>query len=964
VLKIRPEQWEKFRNVMTAELPDKILADYRERGLEATREEATGDLLILDKRGKRSRLRFNEHGLPLEWTSAAGSVFHYDHDQRSRLTAVTYPDGQRSEIGYDNADRPVELRRPGRFSYHFGYDGHGRLRSVRHPDGSAHELNYDIHGNVTKSTNRNNAATEYVRDDAGRLRAIVDPLGRRTEFRLNEEGALAAVAFADGTTEQYASHAESGAATLTLRDGTDVVHLLTPEGKLAGTVWPDSLVAIETDDAGNPVAVMTETGSTEFVCDANGNVIAESGEGKTAFEYDPDGRPIALTSDSGRIEYAYDDDGYLAAIVDWDGRRHRIESGYSGQIQEIAYANGMVETRDPDKVGIFSHAVVKDPRGLRISEQKYEWNECERLTTWEDVSPASLRRGATLSYDPEGHVLEERDPVHAGLLARYEYDAAGNLVNDNGVPVAFGAMDQPVRYGAAAVTHDALGQMTSLPGWLGEIRCQFASNGVLRRTECAGRVLTYEYDSLGRRIGKTDGAARWRFGWAGVQLLWEEYQSSPEAKPVRRDYLFFPDGVIPFAFREGGRAYYLQTDTRGAVIRAFDESGAVVWSAVYDAFGKAEILVEKIRQPLRLAGHYFDEETGLHYNCVRYYSPLIKSYLSRDPRWMEPEATNYSYARNDPWNRIDPHGTLAPLVVVGLLAGGAAIGAIAGFAVSKAMGTDPVAGTIGGAIGGLGAFFGPVAGAVSGFFGGVADSLITQYRAGGPMCISCALAEGAMGAVAGALFSGALSVLGKALRPVVGPVVRRIGSAIASKAGAAAKSIVNWVRTQVKPAVRRAYDRLRGVRPKGPKGSHGPPVPRGAADEFGTHVGHSSGRPFFPDEVGIPIKPRSIEGVEITPDGLAEVERHLSRFGPDETNRKMMERLREIAAGNRAPTDADKYFYTHELREFERYKALGWADGVPDDPDAAHRLWNNTHTATLEEYGIKDADLFPDDLGL
>ncbi len=147
-----------------------------------------------------------------------------------------------------------------------------------------------------------------------------------------------------------------------------------------------------------------------------------------------------------------------------------------------------------------------------------------------------------------------------------------------------------------------------------------------------------------------------------------------------------------------------------------------------------------------------------------------------------------------------------------------------------------------------------------------------------------------------------------------------------------------------------------------PKGSHGPPIPREAPDEFGTHVGQSSGRPFFPDEIGIPIEPRTIAGVEITIDGMADVDRHLRRFGPDKINDAMIERLSDIADGKREPTDADKYFYAHELRELERYEALGWADDVPDDTDAAHRLWNNTHTATLEEYGIKDADLFPDDL--
>jgi hypothetical protein len=66
----------------------------------------------------------------------------------------------------------------------------------------------------------------------------------------------------------------------------------------------------------------------------------------------------------------------------------------------------------------------------------------------------------------------------------------------------------------------------------------------------------------------------------------------------------------------------------------------------------------------------------------------------------------------------------------------------------------------------------------------------------------------------------------------------------------------------------------------------------------------------------------------------------------------MIERLRAITAERLEPTPIDRRFYTHELREFVRYRTLGYENGTPADPEAAHMLWNNTHTATLEDYGL------------
>lgn len=68
----------------------------------------------------------------------------------------------------------------------------------------------------------------------------------------------------------------------------------------------------------------------------------------------------------------------------------------------------------------------------------------------------------------------------------------------------------------------------------------------------------------------------------------------------------------------------------------------------------------------------------------------------------------------------------------------------------------------------------------------------------------------------------------------------------------------------------------------------------------------------------------------------------------------MIQRLRDIQAGKIKPIKADLNFYAHELREFVRYRKLGWKTRQPTDPDAAYDLWNNAHTAALEDYGLKE----------
>jgi len=117
-----------------------------------------------------------------------------------------------------------------------------------------------------------------------------------------------------------------------------------------------------------------------------------------------------------------------------------------------------------------------------------------------------------------------------------------------------------------------------------------------------------------------------------------------------------------------------------------------------------------------------------------------------------------------------------------------------------------------------------------------------------------------------------------------------------------------------------------------------------------TTVGSYSGRAYNPDKAGGPVERLNWRDATFTQAGVDLVKLHVSRFEPSDANDTMIERLEKILQGISQATDTDKRFYTHEIRELERFRALGIPDKIrPDNPV---EVWNNTHTATLEDYQL------------
>jgi hypothetical protein len=148
-------------------------------------------------------------------------------------------------------------------------------------------------------------------------------------------------------------------------------------------------------------------------------------------------------------------------------------------------------------------------------------------------------------------------------------------------------------------------------------------------------------------------------------------------------------------------------------------------------------------------------------------------------------------------------------------------------------------------------------------------------------------------------------------------------------------------------------------------GGLGYPTIGTAADDVQTGArGPASGREFDPEAAGGPIQQLEAGKARITSEGVQEATAHLQRFtgggaleGPEQA---MLDRLTSIAAGDTKPTSYDLNFYTHELDEAARYAQLGLGpeSGVDLGSPTMYDVWNDVHTAALEDYGISGADLF------
>lgn len=812
---LRDEHNDAFRKVAREEFPNHIAGLLTEQGNEVDHDPQQRLIVATDKRGYQTRFHFDETGRVERTVSPEGVEAKLQFDDEGRIIGQDLPAAQ-FRIKRDAAGHIAEVGTSDEVRYKFGRDQQDRVNSIEYPDQKSIEIDFDPVANYpVRIRDRSGQETHFeYRGDGS---TTTDALGRKTILRA-ENGRLHEIRFPDGSKQSYDISDDLKVLSITRRDGS-VVRQENDEATNSLIIhWPDGQTTLlHRNEQGQLAFGENDISDVISEYDDAGNVVSEeTPAGTVLFESDELQQTTKTTLPSGsEYHFQYDGDNQLASIEAWGDQRVSMQYGADGLPASIQFPNGVTQAIKVTSFGRMAGSVLTNAAGQTLESASYAYDVCEKLIgldeSWATDRAAQTRetrRSIRFKYDDDFRVVSATDATSKQVVESYEYDLKGNLISSGGTPSPVGLMDQPLQSGGHEIKYDGLGNMVQLPGEHGTILVSWAACGVIDKTIVAGRETTYQYDPFGRRIEKSSGDESWKYGWADRQLLWEEHQESPDGPIVRREYLYAPGSFTPIGFREGDDVFWMHSDTRGAVTSVTDQHGNLVWRATYDSFGTATVHIENVRQPFRLAGQYYDEETGLHYSQARYYSPRVKSYLSIDAQWHKRTTTNYSYVRNDPWNLQDPVGTEPATITVGgvlsVLAAGAAvvgIGAGIGAGMAYMFGDDPYAGAVEGGCAALGGFIGLLGGPVGVFVGGLIGgiigvglgTLVRAYNRGTPMTLECLWWELLSGVAIEVVVT--LVTLGLSKIPGVKPLMKALGDyiddafrAVKSKLGALAKS--------------------------------------------------------------------------------------------------------------------------------------------------------------------------------
>ncbi|MGL6159782.1 RHS repeat-associated core domain-containing protein [Microbulbifer sp.] len=593
-----------------------------------------------------------------------GQSTRYEYDSQDRISAVIAADGARTQYRYNPQGLVAEIIDPEGRSTRYDYDGLSQVCARTNPDGSRLEYHYDGERNLTGLTNEKGERYQLKYDLSERLVEEVGFDGRTTRYAYNRAGHLIA--------SRAVTDAETGR-------GIDTAFERDPFGRLLRETTPDGVTSFRYNRAGQLIEAENAYRKLRWEYDACGRVTADwQDQAKISHRYDAAGNRTASTLPDGEeLKLAYDPTGRFQSL-------HRINNGTEQLLAAIErddqgreiqrqHGNGLTSERDYDPQGRLHKmrlGKIAGPVENPLHERSYHYNRSGQISQIDD----SLRGSRHYHYDaldrltqvdgpnPEHFV---HDPAHNILAAAGSPEEARQQAGEakvSGNRLAFRG-DTHYRYDVHGNRIAALrGKGRKL-----QTRYHYNSRQQLVRVEQfkvkesgeeqLQRETHYQYDPLGRRVVKAGGEKRVEFLWDGDVLLRETTRDADSGQDLKaRTYYFEPGTFKPIALSENGEVYHYHLDHLGTPDALTNSEGEIAWSVSYKTYGNVAIEhCDRIEQPIRFQGQYFDEESGLHYNRFRYYDPDVGLFTTQDPIGLLGGVNNYQYAPN-PVGWIDPFG--------------------------------------------------------------------------------------------------------------------------------------------------------------------------------------------------------------------------------------------------------------------------------------------------------------------
>ncbi|WP_437508288.1 RHS repeat-associated core domain-containing protein [Sorangium sp. So ce1099] len=634
---------------------------------------------IVEPDGGARALRYDFLGRLMEMRDEKGGVHRWIYDEMGRVVEYRSPLGARTVTSYDEAGRfNGERDADGRW-FRLIYAGIREVIAVERSDGSRVTYAYDRELDMVRIVNEEGDVHTIQRDLEGRILSERTFDGRTLRYRNDPAGRLSRITFDDGEFVE-----------LTYDDLDRVI----------GRAFSDDRFhKLEYDERGRIVVFETEAARTLYTYDARGRCTREDTElvgdpaSETALHHvydagllrtrlsvpgafsiatprDAAGRCAALVVSDARgadqplVKFTYDPtDRETRRVFAGGGGLELTRDAHGNVLRSAVFGRGTAVVRpgEPQWVGMLS-----GPETLRFD---YQWSPANELQVFADRD-----RGAqSFAYDARGRIAQKRHEGRAGT-EDYVLSLRGDVRWIDGRAQSHQAGGRLVTTGGATLTYDARGRLVKKVEGIAVTTYAWSVLGLLSgMTLPDGARIEFVYDGFARRLEKRvvrrDEVVRHRYSWDGEDLLEETVErkassasaNEPFTLVERRRYAYSPGSPVPVAQAvdteagPGAWKYFVHRDGAPVPLALVDANGTVEQVFETEAYGR--VLVGDAAATLsRFPGHWYEPETGLHYNRWRYFDPASATYLSPEPLGLAGGIESYGYVNGKPLVWIDRDG--------------------------------------------------------------------------------------------------------------------------------------------------------------------------------------------------------------------------------------------------------------------------------------------------------------------
>ncbi|QEF99058.1 tRNA(Glu)-specific nuclease WapA precursor [Stieleria maiorica] len=639
----------------------------------------------VDPNGHRTEFEYDSVGNQIAAVDAMGNESRWQYDAAGRVTAMTDRLQRKTSFRYDAVGRLLETTFPDSSSIKYQYDRDGNRIGIIDADGNQTRYRYDNESRLTEVINVAGNTTSYERDSLGNVTKNIDALGRETRFEYDVLSNPIKTTRPLGQTSTRTYYADSQLESETDFVGNTKTYTYGDRGELRRIDFSDGgNIEYEYDDFGNPVRIIDSVDGTSIASYNERAQLVEMVRPDGSFlrySYDLAGNLVSLTTPNGTAVYEYDSLNRMISAEGSNGAITRYTYDAEGNVSTIDFGNGTEESRGYDALDRLVFSELRDALGTVLSRTDYTREPSGNITEIHHPDGSIT----AFQYDQHNRLIEETRRSLSGDLKTvvYSYDAVGNRVakTDSEVGMTLYEYDNNDRLiqvsGAEqrSYQYNANGQQLSASDSNGGVIYQWNGRGQLESAEVtAGTTTTtvgYAYDASGNLVRRTvDGLA--------TNFLVDANRDYSEVIEEYGDlgnvvYLY---GNERISHTSNGETVYYHSDHQDSITSIHDDSGQLVASGTFDAFGLPLENTVDLFSPFGFTGQYTDDVTGNVYLRARHMDPVDGRFLSEDPyAGVRDEPTSlhrFLYAHNNPVAYTDPSGevTIAQTIVtVGLIGG-------------------------------------------------------------------------------------------------------------------------------------------------------------------------------------------------------------------------------------------------------------------------------------------------------